>query len=477
MSDMTLTLRGAEIAKDSALGRRAAPLVRRELTVAPVCLSGFPKKFKAYLDLPDRFVVPLHWGLGLLAPDRLGAFAVADRRPPGEPWPPGLRFAGELRAELRQPEAVAAVEERWNDVHGGAQPGGALLCLPVGFGKTVTALCLMARVRRKTLVLVHMANLADQWRERAGQYLPGVRVTEIRGPSFDTSGDIVVATIQTLLSRKYPASAFACFGMVCVDESHHLAARAFSQCMWGLCLRRTLALTATPDRADGLTRLLDWLAGPTALRLRREHQASTAVRVVTWSCPEFAEPPPVNRRGDVCFTSVVTRLTEMPARTAVVAAEAAALARDGRDVLVLSHRRQHCADLAAAITALGAPAATYLGGDKAVPETRVIVSTYALTSEGFDLPRLTALVLATPVSKVEQSCGRVMRGSSASGAVIVDIRDAWGVCFSQHAKRRGFYTRSGFTISAGPGSGPDSGVAGVGEHPTNDEGFGFVDDD
>lgn len=311
------------------------------------------------------------------------------------------------------------------------------------------ALYLAAVAKTKTLVLVHKGFLKDQWRERVQQCLPGASVTEIQGDVCDTSGDVVVAMIQTLLSRRPPPATFAPFGLVIADETHHLGAAAFSQCMWGQCARYVLGLSATPHRKDGLSRVVDWLVGPTAFRLQRENQATTRVRVLRYSCSEFDAPPPVNRRGDICFASVITRLVENAERTHVVARCVASLAADGHDVLVLSHRRQHVSDLAAAIRACGAQSVgTYVGGDKACPDTKVIVATYALTSEGFDLPRLNALVLATPASDVEQSCGRVMRGSATRGALIVDVVDGWGVCYSQHAKRRAYYKRTGFSMPA-----------------------------
>lgn len=229
-----------------------------------------------------------------------------------------------------------------------------------------------------------------------------------------------------------------------------MGAAAFSQCMWGQCAPYALGLSATPHRKDGLTKVVTWFAGPIALHVRRENQATTTVETVTFECPEFAAPPPVNRRGDVCFATMITRLVDNAARTALVAAQAARLAGEGKDVLVLTHRRQHVADIAAALRRQGVDAGTYVGGDKACPSTRVIVATYALTSEGFDLPRLNALVLATPASDVEQSCGRVMRGSSSRGATIVDVVDAWGVCFAQYAKRRAFYKRTGFVCTSAP---------------------------
>lgn len=434
-----ITRRGVELDKDSHKSKDSpgvAALVRRDLVVSPYTLNDpFPKPFKVYVETPTKYIVPLHWARG-------AGLVLTDTRDAGEAI--DVTFHGSLRADLRQPEAVAAAQAAW-DEH-----GGAMMCLPPGYGKTTCALYMVSKLKRKTLVLVHKEFLKTQWADRVAQCLPGARVTAIQGGTCDVSGDVVVAMIQTLLSRKYPADTFRGFGCVVVDEAHHLGAEQMSQVMWGLCCPKTLFLTATPDRKDGLTRVVTWFSGPIAYRLRRENQDSTTVRVVKYACPEFDGPMPTNRRGDVCFVTTITRLVENPARTRAIATLVADLVRDtGRDVLVLSHRRAHCAEIADAVRGLGVECGTYVGGDKTAPATKVIVATYALTSEGFDMPRLTALVLATPASDVEQSCGRVMRGSSA--AVIVDVVDQWGLCHAQAAKRRALYVRSGFRIVGGGG--------------------------
>lgn len=83
--------------------------------------------------------------------------------------------------------------------------------------QTTVALYLAAVAKVKTLVLVHKGFLKDQWAERVGQCLPGARVTEIQGDVCDTSGDVVVAMIQTLLSRRPPPETFEPFGLVIAD--------------------------------------------------------------------------------------------------------------------------------------------------------------------------------------------------------------------------------------------------------------------
>lgn len=435
--------------------------VRRELTVAPFSPQNpFPKPFKVFVETPSEVVVPLHWFR-----KAFGA-RPTDARSPGEHA--SMRFDGQLREELRQPEAAEAVLGALRST------GGAMLCLATGLGKTATALYVACVLGRKTLVVVHKEFLAQQWVERISQFVPDATVSRVQGDTCDVSGDFVIAMLQTLVSRKYPPSVFEPVHMVIVDESHHIGAAAFCQAMFSLGAPCTLGLTATPERKDRLGRVVEWFLGDIAFRLKREHQADTQVRIRRYDSAAYLQPPPVNRRGDVCFTSVITALAEDAQRTAAVADEAAELVTAGRDVLVLSHRRAHCVAIAAALHSRGVECATYLGGDRAVPTTRVIVATYALTSEGFDCARLTGLVLATPASDVEQSCGRVMRGGATQSAVIVDVVDRWGVCYAQHAKRKAFYKRCGFKVVTAVENASGTIGADTSEGPA--EAYGFVND-
>lgn len=431
MITIVVTRRGAELPRTPEVLRR----VQAELTVKPFSPQNpFTRPFAVYADAPHALVTPLHWARAAF-PDATWV----DRRP--EPARAHLEFRGALREDLQQPAAVAAVLQSLRDT------GGAVLCAKVGQGKTTMALNVASRLGVKTLVLVHTSTLKEQWKERIAQFLPGARVTEVQGAKSDTSGDVVVAMIQTLMRRQI---AFDDVGCSIHDESHHAPAECFSKVLFGLNARYTIGLTATPRRKDRLERLITWFLGPIAFTTSRTAATSTEVRVVTYTGPRYAEAPPTNRRGDTDFTAIVSAIADDEQRTRRVVEEAAAAVRGGRDVLVLSHRRAHCLRVCEVLRARGVDAATYLGGDKAVPTSRVIVATYALTSEGFDCPRLSALVLATPASDVEQACGRVMRGQAAADALIVDIVDQWGPCFAQAAKRRAFYRRNGFTVTGAP---------------------------
>lgn len=433
-----VTRRGAEIPKTSD----TAALVRKDLIVVPFAPSDpYPKRLQVYAETPTKYIVPLHWARQSFPDAKWN-----DTRGPGKNI--ACSFVGSLLPDLKQPEAV-------HDVMASLQQcQGAMLCQHAGGGKTSMALYIAAQVKKKTLVIVHKQFLADQWKARIQQFLPGTSVSVVQGDKSDVSGDIVIAMVQTLVNRDYGRNAPTMFddvGLLITDEAHHWAAPTLCKSMIGLCAPYSLALTATPERRDKLERVVNWLLGPIAFYNKREDTGLTTVRIVEYSCPAFSSPPPSTDRGTVDYTAVISALVNDYQRTRLVAAEAVALAAD-RDVLVLSNRREHCKTLQALIEQHGVECATYLGGDKEVPTARVIVATFSLTSEGFDCPRLSALVLATPANSVEQACGRVMRGSSKA-ATIVDVVDAWNICRKQAYNRKKFYLASGFRIEF-PNSAP-----------------------
>lgn len=419
-----ITIRGVELPKTPAV--RAA--VVRDLRVVPYSPVVTTAAFDVFHETGDAYVVPHFWGVATA--DALG-MAVDDRRPRGDPVQT-MTFQGTLRP-TQQP-VVDAVLRNFEVV------GGSVVCAPTGHGKTAMALAIACACSTKTLVLVHKAFLAAQWVERAASFVPGARCTMYGGGTCDDSGDIVVATIQTVLRRGFPKA--AAIGLVVVDEVHRIAAPSFSKVTIGLNARRILGLSATPERADRLTRILHWVCGPLVTAAAPLGDASAHDVTVVRSTFRKERAIPQNRRGEVDHATLITQLSEDDERTAFCIGEM--LTHVGKDTpcLVLSHRRAHCQLLAECLRRQGYDAATYLGGDKVAPTSRVLVSTYSLVSEGFDRPELDALVMATPASTITQAVGRILRRPGPK--LILDIVDTNAVSCAQAAKRRALYVSAGY---------------------------------
>jgi len=430
---MILSRQGAKI-KIEDLTESEKKLVNRELFVAPVSLNDeFPKKFKVFKRTDTHVFMPRYWAL-----ENLKRFAITEDYGKIESMQSNVKFTGALRKELQQEAATDALLKQLRET------GGGILSLDTGFGKTVCSIYTACQLKVKTMILIHKKFLEEQFEETIKRFVPEAKISKIRGDSCDLSGDFVIASIQTLLVRKY--NAFDGIGCLIIDEAHHICAESFSQAMFGISFKYVIGLSATPTRKDGLTRVLHWFLGQTAFEVRRKNQTNVIVKILPFTHAEYKMPPPVNRRGDICYASLMTKIVEIKDRTIFIAEQTKKIAETGRYVLVLSHRRNHAIEIKDILILLGVDAATYLGGDKTEPDAQVICATYHLASEGYDNPRLSGLILATPSSDVIQACGRILRGGSGNDPIIVDIVDNYSLFLGQVAKRKAFYRKIGFNM-------------------------------
>jgi superfamily II DNA or RNA helicase len=282
--------------------------------------------------------------------------------------------------------------------------------------------------------------------------------------------------IQSLAARDYDKAALASFGMVVADECHHLSSETFCRALPKIGARVTLGLTATPRRADGLTKVFKWYLGETVFEARRERDASVRPRahVVRLDAGAAGYGRELRSfRGTVNTAGMINNIAESAPRTALVAALAREIVREPRrQVLVLSGRRAHLEEIHGAIVAqvaagrtddgdgdggegddLAASIGYYVGGLsqdvlKASEECRVVLGTYSMASEGLDIRSLNALILATPMSNVTQSVGRVLRRVEPDRPpLVVDLADDFSSFRRQATKRRAIYNREGFSVT------------------------------
>ena len=124
-------------------------------------------------------------------------------------------------------------------------------------GKTVIALNIISKLKTKTLVIVHKGFLVEQWIERIQQFLPKARIGKIQGQIIDIEDkDIVIGMLQSLSMKEYPQNMFKEFGLLIVDEVHHIAAEVFVRSLFKIITKNVLGLSATIQRKDGLSKYL-----------------------------------------------------------------------------------------------------------------------------------------------------------------------------------------------------------------------------
>jgi len=331
---------------------------------------------------------------------------------------------------------------------------GAMLEAGCGTGKTVMAIALACRVARKTAIVVHKGFLLEQWRERIGQFAPTARVGVFRsgaGPDVSQT-DVGIFTVQSVCRDTFHRDIFKRWGLLIVDECHHMCARQFGTLFSKFPADRRLGLTATADRADGLGFALHWYLGPTVFTVTR---ATAGVRVCCLRY-QHGDTRPIFRRGEVDYTALVTRQLSDPVRLALLVRVIQHLVASGRRVIVMSARRNHLSDIFAA---MGDDAHTslYVGEtskkkkarrDALAQTSTCLLSTYSMGEEGLDLPALDTLVLASPkssASSLRQSIGRIVRTHPGKQSpLVIDFHDSYSVFLGSASARRRLYTKFGY---------------------------------
>ena len=130
----------------------------------------------------------------------------------------------------------------------------ALVTHAQGAGKTVTAITDARRIGGRTLFVAHTRELVHQARDQFLKLWPDVTTGLFLDEDRETEEHNLVGTVQSLtrhLSRFAPED----FAYLIIDEAHHATAESYQKLLRYFRPRFTLGLTATPDRADGLSAL------------------------------------------------------------------------------------------------------------------------------------------------------------------------------------------------------------------------------
>lgn len=109
---------------------------------------------------------------------------IDDKRNYGQPIK-NLEFQGKLRRN--QQKAITAITAHETGI----------LHAPTAFGKTVTAIGIIAKRKVNTLILTHSRQLLDQWQERIGSFISGAEIGIYGGGKKKPTGQIDIATYQS----------------------------------------------------------------------------------------------------------------------------------------------------------------------------------------------------------------------------------------------------------------------------------------
>ena len=377
-----------------------------------------------------------------------------------------VTFTGKEREE--QTDAINALLTYSNGV----------LHATTAFGKTVTAAAIIARKKVNTLILVHSKALLTQWHERLTEFLD-IDFKETEEPKkrgrkkvfspigcLDSTcntlhGIIDIALIQSCLDENGVKPFVQDYGMVIVDECHHVSSITFENVLKNIKAHTVYGLTATPIRKDGQQPIIFMQCGPIRFSADAKSQI-TKQSFDRYLIPRFTSYRSITEDRQT-ITAMYQSLSEDTVRNNLIVNDICKVVDSGRTPIILTNRTSHVTLLAEKLKTTIPNVITLTGSgttkDKrealqrlqtiSPSEPLVIVATGKYVGEGFDYPRLDTLFLALPISwkgLVAQYAGRLHRENEGKKDVriydYIDIHEP--VCDSMYRKRLKGYASIGY---------------------------------
>ena len=375
-----------------------------------------------------------------------------------------------------RPYQLNALEKMHKGVQGVVQ-------MPCGAGKTELGCAALLTTGEPGLVIVHTEDILDQWKNRihrmSGDWPRVISGTRRSDFSPLNPGEVAIAMIQTLCSAGSRADDFLnSVGAVLTDECHHIPARTWAKTLSSIKARYRWGLTATPNRSDGLSFVLNLSLGETLFNITTQYlidngylEQPLIVPVWTgWVVPEDCYPasalctgcmkwrkttiqkhnenksrcsscksiiPKVNdlQRGKLNYSKALSEMSLDAGRMELVRRLVAKACDDGRTVLVLVPRKRAVSVLVTklrweGIEALGVTSdynketrARFL---REIREKKasVIVATQ-LADEGLDLPGVDCAINTSAgkhTGTAKQRVGRTLR-KGGKDPIVFDFVD------------------------------------------------------
>jgi superfamily II DNA or RNA helicase len=306
----------------------------------------------------------------------------------------------------------------------------ALVTHAQGAGKTVTAIFDARRLAKRTLFVAHTQPLVHQAHREFRKHWPDVETGLFLDERHEIGTFNVAGTVQSVarhLDRFDPNS----FGYLIIDEAHHAEGETYKKLLRYFRPQFILGLTATPDRADGISALEVFQNTAHRLSLREAIEKGELVPI---RCVRVRTNVDLSR---VRFNQVqynrrdIEEAVRVPSRDRLIL-ETYQSHVPGRKAVVFCVNVRHAEDVAQLFLQAGITARS-VSGRTPVQERKTCLEDFArgnvrvlcacdLLNEGWDCPDIEVLMMARPtLSRVIylQQLGRGTRKAPGKDCLVV----------------------------------------------------------
>jgi superfamily II DNA or RNA helicase len=315
----------------------------------------------------------------------------------------------------------------------------AVLQMRPGTGKTIVAAACAIALGQRTLYIAPRKHLAA---EAVRDIALKTTLTVSRG--VDDSADVNVVVINSALTMS--AAALARYSFVVFDEIHMYCSAGRKDMFMNINARCVLGLTGTPSRRDGFDRVFRMHLGEP---LRAETipgfdfeavRYRLRVTLLKYSGPrELTRTRTHERTGKPFVHYMYEQMLADDRRNRIICGEIRRLYNEGHSLYVFAEECAHLRKIMEQLRELeialyddDSLVGYFVGSTPAADaakirdRSRVVFTTYGMSSVGTSWQHMTAMVLVTPrKSGIEQLAARIMRMGSDPARLreIVDVVD------------------------------------------------------
>ena len=460
--------------------------IENYFTLTFIGAMGIPKKHKcAFVMKRQRLICVPRFGIFEILKSKyhLANFGIDCQIQPGLELDKSIQWLGSLRHN--QKVVCGHIEkEYFNAKRLYCGSAGCILNLEAGQGKSFVAAWFIARLRKKTAIIVHSSSMLKQWTDVLNACLSNVSVGYYYGKK-KIDGDVVIHIINSAVSKEIkmgddgpikPIEYYNRYGFVILDECHLYANKFASAVFKRAQTPYMLGLSATPDEnCMGFDPIAWWGIGPVldattidGYQSTQNEFAGHVHRIMYYGPPQYTRLIKNETTDMVDTASTINMICDDPYRS-TIAVDCIIKCLDNdlftfvfggrkeyleRLRLLLISRQRDLADSVEYIyndtdytRVVGGSTAEDL--ERASKLSKVIFTTYEYMGTGKSVPKMTGLVMVTPrKSKMKQYIKRVFRlGSDLSiTRHIYDITDMKVSLGSQWHTRVKYYREKEFII-------------------------------
>ena len=327
-------------------------------------------------------------------------------------------------------------EHQQNAIETVAKKDFGVIVAPPGSGKTIVGLKIISDRRQPALIIVHRKQLVNQWIERIETFLgiPKNEIGRIGQGKSKVGKKITIATIQSLskeLNKPESDSFTNLFGIIIVDECHHIPAKTYRDTIGKLSTYYLYGLTATPFRKYNDGKIIFSHLGEVVVEIKPTEISTYKQAKIIIRNTEIDVP--FNSKTDQ-FETISKILIHDSARNKLILEDIVSELQLSKKVVVITERKEHI-DTLNQYLKQSFETVTLSGDDSETSRNykwkilkegnyQVLITTGQYFGEGTDLQNVSSLFLVYPFSfegKLIQYIGRVQR--SEITPTIYDYRD------------------------------------------------------